>query len=178
MAYYVKYFTLLLCICSILQSHAKTYIGVPAHEFHLSKCQIEYSETDQALQIMLHVYLDDLEEALRQQGADKLFLCSEKEHEKAEKYLFRYLQQRINMNVNGEAVEYEFVGKEQSDDLQAVWCYLEITNVTNIESIEITNNLLMEVFDDQKNVVHIVIDKNKQGYFLFHKGQESDKVTF
>ena len=173
-----KYIYLLFSFLSLIQVRASSFSGAPAHEFHLSKCQIEYSESDQALQIMLHVYLDDLEEALRQQGADKLFLCTDKEHEKAEKYLFRYLQQRINMVVNEQAVEYEFVGKEQSDDLQAVWCYLEVTNIDTVESIEIKNNLLMEVFDDQKNVVHIVVDKNKQGYFLFHKGQESDKVTF
>ena len=178
MVFGFKIFNLIFCVCFFVQSYGASHIAVPAHDFHLSKCQIEYSDSDQALQIMLHVYLDDLEEALRRQGADKLFMCTEKEHEKAEKYLYRYLQQRINMVVNGEAAAFSFVGKEQSDDLQAVWCYMEITGVESVESIEITNNLLMEVFDDQKNIVHIVAGKNKQGYFLFQKGQESDKVSF
>ncbi|MFT7603922.1 MAG: hypothetical protein ACI8VT_001490, partial [Saprospiraceae bacterium] len=73
---------------------------------------------------------------------------------------------------------FEFIGKEQSEDLQAVWCYLEVTNIKFFNSIEVTNSLLMEVFEDQKNIVHIKAPDNKQGYFLFQKGQEHDKVTF
>ena len=149
-----------------------------AHEFHISKCQIDFDEATEALQVTLHIFLDDLEEALKAQGADKMFLCTDKEHEKAEKYLFRYLQQRFKLIVNGEEVSFEFVGKEQSEDLQAVWCYLEVSNVKILNSIEVTNSLLMEIFDDQKNIVHIMAPGGKQGYFLFQKGQEKDKVTF
>lgn len=148
------------------------------HEFHISKCQIQYSEEAKALQISLHLFLDDLEEALRQQGADKMFLCTEKEHKKAEKYLFRYLQQNFQLIVNEKAMEFEFIGKEQSEDLQAVWCYLEVTEVTLFQSLEVTNSLLMEIFDDQKNIVQVRAPGNKQGYFLLQKGQENDKVNF
>jgi len=148
------------------------------HEFHISKCQIDYSESEKALQITVHLYLDDLEEALRLQGADKLFLCTEKEHKKAETYLFRYFEQCFQLVVNDTKVAFEFIGKEQSEDLQAVWCYLEITDVSALSSLEVTNNLLMEVFDDQKNIIHIQAPGNKQGYFLFQKGQDNDKVTF
>jgi len=149
-----------------------------AHEFHISKCQIKYSEDTKAVQISLHLFLDDLEEALRQKGADQLFLCTEKEHHKAEKYLFRYLQQGFKLSVNEEPAAFEFVGKEQSEDLQAVWCYLEIINVDSFESLEITNSLLMEVFEDQKNIVQVRAADNKQGNFLLQKGQENDKVIF
>lgn len=161
-------------------------LGVPspittptaAHEFHLSKCMIEYSPEDEALQIMLHVYLDDLEEALRQQGADKLFLCTEKEDPKAETYLYRYLQQVFQLSVNGQAASYTFVGKEQSEDFQAVWCYLEIIDIQQVKSIKMLNSLLMEVFDDQKNLVHIIAAKNSEEHFLFQKGQETEQASF
>lgn len=149
-----------------------------SHDFHISKCQIEYSAPSEAVQITMHLFLDDLEEALRQQGMDKLFLCSEKEHPKAEQYLFQYLQQQFKLLVNEENVSYEFVGKEQSEDLQAVWCYLEVTNISTFKSIEVRNSILMEVFADQQNIVQIAAPNNKQGYFLFQKGAEQDKVSF
>ncbi len=175
-----KYFTLLIGLFIWTLASATTLPVSAAHEFHISKCQIEYSVETEALQITLHLYLDDLEEALRQQGADKMFLCTDNEHEKAEKYLFQYLQQQFKLIVNeaGEEAEFEFIGKEQSEDLQAVWCYLEVTNVSSFSSLEVTNSLLMEIFDDQKNIVQIMAPGKKQGYFLFHKGQENDKVTF
>lgn len=149
-----------------------------AHEFHISKCQIKYSEESKALQISVHLFLDDLEEAMREQGADKMFLCTKKEHEKAEKYLYRYLQQRFKLIVNGQEVAFDFIGKEQSEDLQAVWCYLEVTNVSSFEKLALTNSLLMEIFEDQKNIVHIEAAGNKKGYFLLQKGQEHDEMTF
>lgn len=175
-----KNLTLLIGIFAWTLTHA-TLLPLPSnHEFHVSKCQIEYSVETEALQITLHLYLDDLEEALRKQGADKMFLCTDKEHDKAEKYLFRYLKQQFKLIVNetGEVAEFDFIGKEQSEDLQAVWCYLEVTNVSAFKSLEVTNSLLMEVFDDQKNIVQIMAPGKKQGYFLFHKGQANDKVTF
>ncbi len=170
--------SLLLNTFFMLGATPATTTPAAAHEFHLSKCMIEYSPADEALQIMLHVYLDDLEEALRQQGADKLFLCTEKEDPKAETYLYRYLQQVFQLNVNGQNASYSFVGKEQSEDLQAVWCYLEITDIEQVKHIEMNNSLLMEVFDDQKNIVHIVAAKNNEEHFLFQKGHETEQASF
>ena len=168
----------ILLILPFLATTSTTFPSNSAHEFHISKCQIDFDEPTEAVQITLHLFLDDLEVAMKEQGADKMFLCSDKEDPKAETYLYRYLKQGFKLKVNEEVVDFEFVGKEQSEDLQAVWCYLEVTNVKFFHSIEVTNSLLMEVFEDQKNIVHIKAPDNKQGYFLFQKGQEHDKVTF
>ena len=148
------------------------------HEFHVSKCQIDYNAKEEALQITLHLFIDDLETALKQQGADKLYICSEREDEKAELYLFRYLQQRFQLLVNETEQAFEFIGKEPSDDLQAVWCYLEITGVSELSSLEITNSLLMEVFADQKNIVQIRLPEGRQSYFMFQEGMTSEKIQF
>ena len=75
-------------------------------------------------------------------------------------------------------VEYEYIGKETSEDLQAIWCYLEIINIESIKSIRVENSLLMELFDDQKNIIHIMMPDKKQGYFMLEKGKSSDKATF
>jgi len=37
---------------------------------------------------------------------------------------------------------------------------------------------LMEVFDDQKNIVHFEGPNKKIAYFLFQKGQSTDRVEF
>ena len=75
-------------------------------------------------------------------------------------------------------VEYYFIGKETSEDLQAIWCYLEITNIEAVESIVVENNLLMEMFADQKNIIHIMMPDKKQGYFMLEKGKSSEKAIF
>ncbi len=148
------------------------------HAFHISKCQIEYNLQEKALQMSMHIFIDDLEEALRNQGSGKLFIGTEKESDHADEYLLQYLHNHFHLKVNEQIVAYEFVGKETSEDLQAIWCYLEITNIESVKSVTVENSLLMEVFADQKNIIHIMMPNNKQGYFMLEKGKSIDKATF
>lgn len=152
--------------------------GSNAHDFHVSKCLIEYNEQEKALQISLHVFIDDLEEALRRQGADELFICTKKEAANAEKYIGRYLKQNFVLEVNGRQAEYNFLGKEISDDLMAVWCYMEVLEVDHMEQLAVTNKILTEVFDDQKNIVSVFGPGNQKGLLLFQKGKSRESVSF
>lgn len=149
-----------------------------AHQFHVSKAQVEYSAESEALQISLHIFLDDLEFALEEKGASNLFLCSEREAENAEEMLQKYLSQQFQIKIDGTTQTYQYIGKEISEDLAAVWCYFEIPKITAPKSIEVTNEILMDLYDDQKNIVHIIGPDNAQGYFMFQKGNSTDKVEF
>ena len=81
--------------------------------------------------------------------------------------------------MNGENVDYTFLGKEVSEDLQAVWCYLEIENINSIKELKIKNQLLTSLFDDQKNIVSITSTaEGRKGYFLFDKKTFEDTVQF
>jgi hypothetical protein len=148
------------------------------HDIHLSKALIEYNEAEKAIQVSMHLFLDDLEEALRRKGLDDLYFCTKKEDEFAEAYLEAYLREHFILTVNGEEMEYNFLGKEPSGDYQGAWCYIEVENVAQLSIINIQNNLLMEIFDDQKNVIQLIGPNNKRGTILFQKGRETETVKF
>jgi hypothetical protein len=152
--------------------------GLEFHEFHLSKALVEYNAQDQAIQVSMHVFLDDLEEALRREGKDKLFICTTKESAEAEAYMETYLREHFKISVNGQAVTYNFLGKEASEDLLAAWCYIEVENVSVLNELEITNDLLLEVYDDQKNVVQLIGPNRKRGTLLLQKGKTNQTVRF
>lgn len=148
------------------------------HEFHVSKCEIDYNTSENALQITLHIFLDDLELSMEAQGAEKQFLCTEKELEGADNVYFDYLKKNFQISLNnGKIVKYQWIGKEISDDLAAVWTYLEITNVTDLSDISVKNTVLMDVHDDQKNIVQIK-GGGARGYFLLQRGKEKQSVSF
>ena len=149
-----------------------------AHEFHVSKCMLEYNEKNKSLEIILHIFIDDLEEAIRQQGKDKLFIGTEKEATDANTYIMRYLNQRFEVSVNRNKLNYNWIGKENSDDLAAIWCYLEIENVNNIQELKIQNDVLMDIFDDQKNIISITGPEKKKGYFMFEKGKSNTIISY
>lgn len=148
------------------------------HEFHFSKCQIEYKKEAQALQISLHLFIDDLELALEQRGHTGLFIGSEKEQPDAPARVYEYLQSSFQIIVNDTPVDYAFLGKETSEDLAGLWCYLEITDVSSIQSMQVKNSILTELYDDQKNVVQIKGPNAQKKYFLFHRQQKEQGVQF
>ena len=150
----------------------------PAHEFHMSKCQIDYNEQEKALQISLHLFIDDLEDALKQGGGKPIHLCSEKETADAEEQLYAYLQSNFLLEVNEQAVSYNFIGKEQSEDLIGVWVYLEVTEVENLKDFSITNQLLVETFEDQKNITSVSVPPAQQKYFILQKGKTQESINY
>ncbi len=148
------------------------------HEFHLSKCQIDYNPTDKAVQMTLHLFIDDLEEALLAEGVEKLFLCSDREKKNADRELLAYLQKYFLLHINQESATYNFIGKEVSDDLQGVWVYLEVPEVHHIEQLTINNQLLLALFDDQTNITSVSVPPSKQNYFILERGKSEESITY
>ena len=96
---------------------------VEEHKFYVSQIQINYNSGNTSLEVSAHIFIDDLELALKAQGADSLFIGTKREASRADTLIFRYLQQQIELRIGGRLLQGEFLGKELSDDLQAVWCY-------------------------------------------------------
>ena len=153
-------------------------LNLPIHGFHLSQTLIEYNETEAALQISISLTLDDLEKALEDAGAPRLQLCTKKEHETGSELVYTYLKNNFEISVNGKDAAYDWIGKELNEDLEGMWIYLEITDVADLQEIEVKNQILIEELGDQKNIVQIKGPQSKQGYFMFRKGHLVDKVVF
>lgn len=144
------------------------------HEFHLSKCDINYSQEDKALQISLRIFIDDLEEAIAKvKNQENLKLCTTKEVANADSILVDYLSDNLTINIDDQIYDLAYVGKEVSEDLLAVWCYFEITDVSPKEIIQIENKILIETFSDQSNVVALKYSNDKKEHFLMKKGETS-----
>jgi len=88
------------------------------------------------------------------------------------------LEQQFKINVDDQDIKFDFIGKETSEDLAAVWCYLEVPHLKSIKKMTISNSILMDIFDDQKNIVNIVGPNQERGYFLFQKGNSTDSLSF
>ena len=149
-----------------------------AHDFHLSRTTVNYDSEEQAIQISTSIFIDDLELSLQGWGHDSLKICTHKEKEEAESLMHKYLSQHLTLEVNGKKLTTEFLGKEPSDDLMAVWCYLEIYDVAPFEEISITNTILTELFDDQKNITMLQLDKERVAHILFTTDKTSENVEY
>ncbi len=149
---------------------------IDAHEFHLSKSTINYNTNDQTLQITMNMFIDDLEQALQPTAGNTLRLCTRKEKEDAEDSIHTYILEHFIIEINGQIITPEFLGKEQSDDLAAVWCYLEVVDVPLFSEISVTNTIMTELYDDQKNMTNIQLDKQRVEDILFTPEKTSEKI--
>ncbi len=156
---------------------SSSFYTADLHKFYVSRCMIEYKQDQKALQVSMHIFIDDLERALEEMGAKKLFICTRKEAEEADQHIYNYLNKHFILSVDGESQPYQYVGKEISEDFSGVWIYLEVTDVEVGEQLMVKNNILMEIFDDQKNIVSVKGMGTKEHYFLFRADAFEEIIT-
>ncbi len=146
-----------------------------AHKFYVSVMQIDYNKEEQSLQIISRVFIDDLEEVLRKRYDDTIRLEVDKETDGAEEYIQKYFNQKISFLINGKESSFTYLGKEYEDDL--IIFYLEIENVNSFESLEISNQILMDLFEEQQNIVHVKKENNRKSLIL-EKRRDSGMLKF
>ena len=146
-----------------------------AHEFYLSVTEIEYNNEKQSLQIITRIFIDDFEDVLNERYGAELQLSEEAEEGAVAENISKYLKQKLRLQVNGEELQLNYLGKEYDADQLVL--YIEVENLAPFNKIEVTNEILTDLFDDQKNVVHVKVnDKTKS--LLLMRQQETEKLTF
>lgn len=140
-----------------------------AHKFYVSVTHISYSDTEETLQVTTRVFIDDLEAVLLERYGVKTALATEDEADFADEYIGKYLQRKMVFTVNGSMVPYTFLGKEYDTDIAI--CYIEIPvgPLEGIDQIEIQNEVLMDMFEEQQNIVHFRIGDKRRSFVLLRE---------
>jgi hypothetical protein len=144
---YMKFRLLLLALLLSLSSFNTS------HKFYVSVTEIEYNEEQKSLQIISRVFIDDLEDMLKKRYDRSLKLSKSSESKDVRAYLEKYLSQKFSIEVNGKKVDVKYLGKEYDNDMAIL--YLEATNVQDLKSVKVKNAVLTDMFDEQKNLVHV-----------------------
>ncbi|WP_170233970.1 DUF6702 family protein [Bizionia myxarmorum] len=141
-----------------------------AHKYYVSITQVEYVKEKETVQIISRIFIDDFERLIRTRYDETITLSKENESDKVNYYISKYLNEKIGVQINGKPVKLVFIGKEYENDL--VYCYLEIKNVTSIKSFEIINQVLFDVFSDQKNIVRTDINGQNKSFMLVKRNDK------
>ena len=127
------------------------------HPFHVSVCSINHASEEQTLQITQKIFADDLEEALnaaaKASGQPKVDVLNPADPETLEAVIQDYLAAHLQVTVNEKVVTLNFLGYEREE--LALWCYLEVENVAELQRIEVRSSILVDAFSDQTNIIHI-----------------------
>lgn len=134
------------------------------HKFYVSVTQVDHVPDKKAVQIITRIFIDDFETLIRERYDKTVTLVEANESEKIEGYMQHYLKDKFMVKINGKAVRVNFIGKEYDRDV--VKCYLEIENVDHINSMEISNKVLFDLFPDQQNIIKTKINTKHKSFIL------------
>lgn len=158
---------LCLCVCLILCSSAR-----PAHDFHASVTQMQYNPKERAFEISIRVFTDDLEKALSEMAGAKVSLGPDGKNDPLiEKYIRTHF---AHISPAKQPKPFQYVGHEAEAD--ANWLYLEMPYAEPFQGGLLKQNVLMELFDDQVNMVNIKYQDQKKT-FVFRKNQPIQEVS-
>ena len=140
------------------------FVSFSSHKYYVSLTQIEHNVSQNSLEIIINVDIDDLEFTLNKDYNIDLKLTSKNELVNADSYFKKYLKEHVKIIVDNKNRELNFLGKEYEGDI--VYFYLEINNILKPRSFEITNRLLLKYFKDQQNIVKAKIESRSRSKIL------------
>jgi len=135
-----------------------------AHKYYLSLTQINFSSKSKSVQIIINVFMDDIETALNKDYDIDLQLTTEKELKENDVYFEKYLNEKLHFKVNTIDQKFNYIGKEYEGEL--VYFYLEIENINAVDQITISNKILVKHFPKQENLIKSKVGKVNKSVLL------------
>lgn len=146
------------------------------HPIHVSVTEIEFDEKDKALEIMMRVFIDDLELSLQNSlRQPELDILNPKNSVTTDALVKEYLNKHFKITLDGKLQKTNYLGHERESE--AFIFYIEVTNVKKWETIYIQNDIMIATHDDQSNLVHVYVQDNVKSLRLT-KNTPTDKLTF
>lgn len=134
--------------------------AAPAHVFYVSIARVKWNVNDARLDVSVRIFTDDLEVAIVAEGGPRLRLWTDQAHADRDRHVSDYLASRLAFRVNGADRPLTYAGME--DALDATACLVQITDVDRVETIEVENRILIDMFDTQANVMRFEVGGEKK----------------
>ncbi|MCD8404781.1 hypothetical protein LNI90_05715 [Tenacibaculum dicentrarchi] len=140
------------------------------HKYYISLTEISYQEETKSVQMIMNVFIDDIETAINKDYNVDLQLTSNNELKNVDSLFVNYLTKNFKIKINKKQVTYNFIGKEYDGDI--VYFYLETEHITSINTIEIENNMLIKYFPEQQNLIKASVKEERKSLFLDKKNNK------
>ena len=136
------------------------------HPYHVGSVEFNYNSKTKTFEISGRFFMDDLENAVSKKFGKKLYFQDARYKNEMNSALQKYLEDYLKLKVNSKNVKINYIGFEE--DHESVEVYLESETVNRPAKIETAVSILYNLFDDQMNIVHIIVNGQRK----------SDKLTY
>jgi uncharacterized protein DUF6702 len=130
------------------------------HPLYVAVTEINHNAQEKTLEISCKTFADDLGKAIEKSANVKIDLFNIKDKAAAEKAITEYFRKHLVLKADGKAVQLELIGFERESE--AVWSYFQVTNISSVKKLDVTNNILFEASNDQINLLHVTVNGNRK----------------
>lgn len=161
-----KFFLILLLpLTVIFQSFIKVN-KENLHPYHVGSVEISYSSKSKTFEVTGRFFLDDLEDGLGKKYGGTFHFNDEKYKAKLNEALSKYSQEYFKLKTDNKFLKVNYIGYEE--DHESVNVYLESEPVSNPKKVEAAVSFLYNLFDDQINIVHIIVNGDRKSEKLIY----------
>lgn len=148
---------------------------VGSHPLHVSVTEIEMDTKDKRLEIMMRVFIDDFETSIRQKSNQPELEILPLSKDEKDKIISSYLTEHFQIWLDSKIQKTNYLGHEIESE--AFIFYIEVSNVKKWKSIQVKNDIIIHVYSDQSNLVHVTAQETVKSLRLT-KDNPADKLTF
>lgn len=149
-----KFFLLFTFLLAFLVS------AEPIHPYHVGSVEINYNTKTKTFEISAKFFLDDLENSLNAKYSKTLHFGEEKSKAGLDQALENYFAEYFKLKSNNKFLKINYLGFEE--DKESVNVYLESEATEMPKKVETAVSLLYSFFDDQMNIVHIIVNGERK----------------
>ncbi|MCW3168614.1 hypothetical protein OMO38_08745 [Chryseobacterium sp. 09-1422] len=136
------------------------------HPYHVGSVEINYSSKSKTFEITGRFFLDDLENGLSKKYGKPFHFNDSKYKAQINEALKNYSSEYFKLKSDHQFLRVNYIGYEE--DSESVNVYLESEKVDSPKKVEAAVSFLYNLFDDQINLVHIIVNGNRK----------SEKLTY
>ncbi|WP_300598509.1 DUF6702 family protein [Niabella sp.] len=131
------------------------------HPFHVSATEMEYNGKTQKLEISTKIFTDDLEAVLTRTYKTPVDFSNKLRKQALDTLVTKYITTHLSIRSNGQLQRLKFFGWEVDHEAVYIYTTAETTSF-NPRNIAIENTILYELFQDQMNIVHFIVNGTRK----------------
>ena len=141
------------------------------HPFHVSVIEINHNAADKTLEISCKIFTDDFEKVLAKNYKAKTDLTNPSNKAAMDTLIKKYILSHLSIKADGRLVSFQYLGFE--NESEAAYGYIEVENILSVKKIEVSTDIMYDLFDDQVNIIHTIVGGKRISNKLEYPNKET-----
>ncbi len=137
-----------------------SFTSFKPHPYHVGSLEFNYNQKSKTFEITGRFFVDDLENAVNKNCGKSLHFLDKKFEKQMNEALKNYASESLKLKVNDQLLKVNYIGYQE--DKESVDVFLESEKVENPKKVETVVSFIYNLFDDQMNIIHIIISGKRK----------------